>query len=216
MKTLTPTGLPAHPQTRAEWQQWVDHDLAFASRMLLRKGEIIQRFTLHSDDGLRTILAPFTSAEQRRGTLKFLAMTACAYEAHAVSMIGEAWMSDVADRAEAERIDRGEGLMPSQRETRQEVVTVMIFYRNAANERRAIGAVREIVRGEDGKPSELVRLAVDPGNDAAEGDGPQADFGGVAPVLQAMPPNAAQVALARELLTAIGPKLMQILGLAAI
>jgi hypothetical protein len=210
MKTQKQSKLAAMPRTRAEWRGWMLHDMAFAEARLRKIGSVIQTFVLHGIDGQKVILAaPFTSGAQRDGVLKFLKAVCIAHQAAGFSCITEAWVGMAADQAEVEALDRGEGLRVSERETRREVISVMLIYRDSAGQRQALGMLREIVRGADGKATGVTPMADIPDDDAEVNP----DFGGIPHILSAETPDRLEVKSARDLLRDIGPKLMEVLGI---
>lgn len=199
--------LPNHPKTTADWQKWLDYDLAFATKTLVEIGSVGQMFVLHSSNGTsRAFLAPFTSEEQRRALLMFLRARCIAHHVIGFSVINEAWIAQVANKAEAIAVDRGEALMPSQRETRREIVQVTLIYR-LDEERKALGAIREIVRGADGRATGVVSpkgISIDAVIDP--------DFGAIPGILSPETPPEVQVRAAQDLLAKTGPAFMRAFG----
>lgn len=85
--------LAVTPRTREQWRQWMLHDLAFATDMLIKAGQVTQMFVLHKPDGGKVIVrAPFTADAQRLGVLKFLAAACIAHEVVGFSCISESWL----------------------------------------------------------------------------------------------------------------------------
>lgn len=199
--------LPSHPKTTADWQKWLAYDLDFATKVLVDVGHVSQLFVLHSSNGTsRVFNAPFISEEQRRGLLVFLRARCIAHHVVGFSVINEAWMAQVANKAEAIAVDRGEGLMPSQRETRREVVQVSLIYR-LDEERKALGAIREIVRGADGRAT---GVAVPQGIPAEVKADP--NFGAIPNILSPETPPETLVRAAQDLLSKAGPAFMRAFG----
>lgn len=207
MRNTKSNDLPSHPKTTADWQKWLAYDLAIATRTLVRTGSVSQIFVLHSSNGTtQTFAAPFTSDEQRRAVLMYFRARCIAHHVVGFSVINEAWMAAVAGKAEAIAIDRGEGRMPSQRETRREVVQVSLIYR-LFEKRRALGAMREIIRGADGRATGVTMPDGFPADVEVD-----ANFGAIPGILLPETPPQSQVIAAQDVLAQTGPAFMRAFG----
>lgn len=198
--------LPSRPNSQAEWRKWLIHDVEFANNALKLYGKIDQMFVLHRErEKPLLVQAGFYDGEHRRAVLNMMQMLCVAHDVRGFSCISEAWLKSVEDQAEAERIDRGEGVLPSQSDNRREVVSVNLIYRDGANERKSIGTVREIMRDAEARPSISTARIIE--KDAAL----DPNFGGIPLILRAERPDEAEVTALKRLLDDHGKQALQAL-----
>jgi hypothetical protein len=143
---------------RAKWAEALAYDADFAEKTLIERGEVLPMFVIHAAGALYILNASFESDAAKQRAYSIVQVMAIAHAADAVSMIAEAWVRSVPQRhgeSEAEWRKRGTDVMPSQAEDRIEVVSVVLGYRGKTSDRHTLHSLREIIRGDDGKPTGL-------------------------------------------------------------
>jgi hypothetical protein len=138
------------------WAKLLAHDKEFVSRTIVAKGELMPMFVAHHRDGtISMFLTPFRDAEHKRMIHEFLKIMVVGADCAGFSLMHEAWVRSVKAKPGQSAQDlmrevERDGPMPSKASDREEVVTVSLVYRDDADERKALTAVGDIVRGADG------------------------------------------------------------------
>jgi hypothetical protein len=142
-----------HPK---KWRDNLAHDIAWAQSILMGEGEMRPMFVLHNRDGSVTpFLTAFQTEGEKRAIFQFFRILIVASEAIGFSFLAEGWMKSHAKlpgETEEESMARAmAGPSPMQSETRKEVLTVMMTYRDEGGERQTLSSIRELDRDWDGK-----------------------------------------------------------------
>jgi hypothetical protein len=142
-----------HPK---KWRDNLAHDVEWGKSILLGEGEMRPMFVLHNRDGSVTpFLAGFQTDGQKRAIFQFFSILIVAQEAVGFSFLCEGWLKTSqqhADETAEEAMTRAlAGPSPAQAEDRKEVLTTMLVYRDAADERQTLSSILELDRGWDGK-----------------------------------------------------------------
>jgi hypothetical protein len=159
---------------------------------------------VHAADTLHILNASFTSDAAKQRAYSIVRVMAIAHAADAVSMFAEAWVRTVPRRhgeSEAEWDKRGTDVMPSEAPDRTEVVSVVLGYRGKAGDRHTLHSLREIIRGDDGKPTGLKP------DDTQERGEPDGDLAELVPAVSPSPGARAE---AQALLKLVGPAMQMI------
>lgn len=137
-------------QFEARWRHDVDH----AEKTLFKDGHVSPLFCVVGKDGQNHLMpASFGSAEEKARAYDMARLTAIAHDAELVMCRAEAWLV---------LGPMDQGITPSQSDRRLEVVSVVISARVG---RRVVhrSCLREILRGEDGRPTGLRDVALPKG-----------------------------------------------------
>ncbi len=180
--------------------------MTFCLNRLLEDGWICPIFIIPTPARVLLFPCPWTTDEQKECNYLTATLLCVAENATGLTFMGEGWMVDAPQRDPGETdaaFDARLETVSANAETseiRREVVTVHLSYRTGAGKKRGLMRTRQIVRGDDGKPSGLIRVA---GEDDVEiGEGQQ--FGRVHAVLPDDPPTRAQRQAATAMLTELG------------
>jgi hypothetical protein len=196
----------------SRWAKLLAHDKEFASRTIVAKGELMPMFVAHHRDGsISMFLTPFRNPEHKRMIHEFLKIMIVGADCAGFSLMHETWGRSLTARPgqsakELLREVERDGPMPSQASDRQEFVTVTLVYRDDADERKALAAMGDIVRGADGSVTS-VKWSKDTVHliDGA--------------VVNIMPPDPVRQEyrdISAYLLTSKGPAIMKALGIVEI
>jgi len=157
--------ITAMAKTPAKWLGTLEHDLNWAKGILLGEGEMRPMFIMHNRDGSITpLMASFKSDSHKAAIYQFLSIFILAQDCEGFSFMCEGWMK-LADQRPGESyeeaLERAQQVRPMDDESRKEVVTLMLVYRDDADERQCISALEEIERGVDGRPCGFKTIATD-------------------------------------------------------
>jgi hypothetical protein len=142
-----------HPK---KWVENFAHDLSWGKSLLQGEGSLIPMFILHNRDGSITpFCVAFKSPGHKHSVYQFMSIVMMANESIGFSFMCEGWMiingihhgEDAADAMERALA----GPSPSQSENRIEVLTLMMVYRDDADERKVISTIEDMQRDWDGK-----------------------------------------------------------------
>jgi len=125
-----------------------EHDLDWVRKALIEKGEVRQMIVIHTP--AIGIVISIHASMTKDATCAFARDVCVAYDADAVTTMGEAWML----RAKgAEPVDTS--VLPSQSPDRIEVLAVSMSIRDDTGAISHRASYRPIERGADGKPTGL-------------------------------------------------------------
>jgi hypothetical protein len=200
---------PAKKRLPPRWAEQLRYDMVFAEDAITTKGELPPVFVLHNPDrSVTPFVVPLRDAAHKRRVYQFLALTLLASGAVGFTMMTEAWMRDElaepGESAEAAmaRVER-DGPMPSQVSNRKEIVSIVMVYRDDADERQTSGVIGEIVRADDASVA-AIKWEVNAETSAA---------GAMVDIMPVIAPDPRHRAAAARLLIEIGPTIMQVLGI---
>ena len=148
---MTPAALAAR------WR----HDLNHAEKTLIKDGFVAPLFIIVGADGAtRLVPASFADEEKKAQFMDLARLTAISVDAEMVVLRAESWVVVGGDLPD--------GISPSQSDRRVEVVSVA---GSARVGKRIIhrASLREIVRGEDARPTGLKDIALPKGATDAQG-----------------------------------------------
>lgn len=126
---------------KIDWQKQLRFDMEFAKQMLRECGTFQMLTIIYPQDGSPIVLRP-GNAVSKASYFRMAQLLAISCDAKAFSMMTEAWMAP-ADTTVA----------PSQSERRQEVILVVICYRDESSEKQWLGDTAIIERDASGKIS---------------------------------------------------------------
>jgi hypothetical protein len=207
---------PARPKNRVDWLKWVQHNIDFALERLKVEGEVTPMFALHKANGTMVLLEcwGFTDQMQKEAVFKFVSLAGTAHEVVAISYMAESWGLDAAIEPglTARQQMAHVTVLPSESERRFEAVSVMLVYRDDANERRFIDAAGRIERDADGNVTGLTPLE---GASLIAPDEVESEMVRGAPdtLMPVEPPSAIKVTAAARFVMAHGKLAMAALGL---
>jgi hypothetical protein len=143
-------------KTPAYWRGTLEHDLNWAKGIMIGEGRLLPMFIMHNRDGSITpLMCGFKSDSHKAAVYRFISILALAMDCDGFSFMCEGWMK-LADIHEGETHDaaykRAMVVRPMDDENRKEVVTLMLVYRDEADERQVMSALEEIERGVDAQP----------------------------------------------------------------
>jgi hypothetical protein len=146
---------PTPPQ---RWRDALDNDTEWAREMLMEHGALMPMFIMHHRDRDEKVIfmTAFKSEDHKHAVFGFMTLAAIALDVPAVTMITEAWMKAVHQRAgesDKDTYDRALGKRRvSDMEDKVEVLMVSLMYR-AADRQEMISTLCEMLRSDDGKIS---------------------------------------------------------------
>jgi hypothetical protein len=181
------------------WQKKIEFDMEFAEKTLVECGEVRPMAVLtDKDDALHIVALDLSTDEMKQKSFRYLRLLAVAHEAKSLSMLGEMWMRALQPypgESHEAFTKRALSLRARDAEDRTEVVMVQSYYRDDAGDLQEVSQTREIIRGDDGKPT---GLAPPPDEQVLESQGPMTEL------MPRRPPHPEKVRFAKEMLERIG------------
>jgi hypothetical protein len=144
------------------WSAQLESDLKYAEEALIREGQVIPTFVLHTKARALVIVCPWDDETQKHHTYLLVELMCIVEDAIGLTFLGESWMTDAPNirpgETQAEFDGRIQSVIPETDEGRREIVMVQTSYRDRGGAKMAMYKAREIVRGADGQPTGLIPL----------------------------------------------------------
>lgn len=127
------------PKRATGWAEQLKYDMEFARFILLKQGHVAPMFVIHAKGGAHVVGVQLGDREDKHRVYGILSIMCAALGATALTFIAEAWIRHSIEDTE----------------DKQEVVIVQTSYRDDAG-KHSVFEAREIVRGADGEPCDLI------------------------------------------------------------
>jgi hypothetical protein len=134
----------APPSAKGDLRKQAQFDFEWAKRTLLETGDVPAVYIMRSPT--KVWMLPTDMDLETKDTVRQTVRMLCmARNVDSLTLIAEAWISPPPEEGDP-------FVLPSQSDRRQEVVVVATTFYDASGHRNGFVEVREILRGDDGKP----------------------------------------------------------------